>query len=591
MGFGDIIANSSGATAGGHSSHTNSHTNSGSNSSNHSSSNSNISSNNNSGIGPGHGMTNGLSGLGGPGASGGIGGGGGGSCGGSAGATGVVSREVMRAYLADRRDQVLVILHAKVAQKSYGTEKRFFCPPPCVYLRGEGWSLKQQALYEADARISGQTANSTSAYHQLQRPTSSLLAQTGQLSSDVPQVRVKVALMHVFLLFFPDDINEINYSDKRKHFMLTVKMFYSNGKDVGQFYSRRIKVISKPSKKKQSLKNTDLCIASGTKIALFNRLRSQTVSTRYLHVEQGSFHASSSRWGAFTIHLLADDESEAEEFTVQDGFIHYGHTVKLVCSETGMALPRLILRKVDKTTVLLDADDPVSQLHKCAFHLKDTDRMYLCLSQDKIIQHQAVPCDDGPGNRETLNDSAAWTIISTDKAEYRWFEASSLRVAGDSLTAPHPTLLSASSSSTSSTSSTSSSSSSASVSSSSSAPSVPAIGHQQTLPVQSSHHQHHHQSTVSFVVPQPTGLPVTPVPLVRDLRVNGGGDVAMVELAGENFSPSQQVWFGDVPAQTFYRCEELMLCFVPDIAEFHREWTHVQEPLEVGLPLSLYSLI
>uniref|UniRef100_T1IKI2 Suppressor of hairless protein n=1 Tax=Strigamia maritima TaxID=126957 RepID=T1IKI2_STRMM len=398
-----------------------------------------------------------------------------------------LTREAMKRYLRERGDQVLVILHAKVAQKSYGNEKRFFCPPPCIYLFGDGWRRKrEQMLHEGETEQGAQ-----------------LCAFIGIGNSDQDMQQL--------------DLNGKNYcaaktlyisdSDKRKHFMLTVKMFYGNGEDIGVFHSKRIKVISKPSKKKQSLKNADLCIASGTKVALFNRLRSQTVSTRYLHVENGTFHASSTQWGAFTIHLLDDNESESEEFTVRDGYIHYGSTVKLVCSVTGMALPRLIIRKVDKQTALLDADDPVSQLHKCAFYMKDTERMYLCLSQERIIQFQATPCPKEP-NKEMINDGASWTIISTDKAEYTFCEG---------------------------------------------------MGPVRTL--------------------------VTPVPVVHSLHLNGGGDVAMLELTGENFTPTLRVWFGDVEAETMYRCQESMLCVVPDISAFRGGWQFVRQPTQV--PVSL----
>ncbi|KAL1124475.1 hypothetical protein AAG570_001101 [Ranatra chinensis] len=370
----------------------------------------------------------------------------------------------MERYLRERSDMVVVILHAKVAQKSYGNEKRFFCPPPCIYLYGEGWRLRQeQLLREGDSEHAAQLC---------------AFIGIGNSEQDMQQLDLNNGKQYCAAktLYISD-------SDKRKHFMLSVKMFYGSGHDIGVFHT------------------------SGTKVALFNRLRSQTVSTRYLHVENGNFHASSTQWGAFTIHLLDDDESESEEFSVREGYVHYGSTVKLVCSVTGMALPRLIIRKVDKQMALLEADDPVSQLHKCAFYMKDTERMYLCLSQERIIQFQATPCPKEP-NKEMINDGACWTIISTDKAEYQFYEG---------------------------------------------------MG--------------------------PVRSPVTPVPIVHSLHLNGGGDVAMLELSGENFTPNLQVWFGDVEAETMYRCQESMLCVVPDISSFRGEWLWVRQPTQV--PVSL----
>lgn len=70
-------------------------------------------------------------------------------------------------------------------------------------------------------------------------------------------------------------------------------------------------------------------------------------------------------------------------------------------------------------------------------------------------------------------------------------------------------------------------------------------------------------------------FPVTPVPIVSSLNINGGGDVSMLELTGDNFTPQLQVWFGDVEAETMYRCGESILCVVPAITQFRGEWLFV----------------
>ena len=59
----------------------------------------------------------------------------------------------------------------------------------------------------------------------------------------------------------------------------------------------------------------------------------------------------------------------------------------------------------------------------------------------------------------------------------------------------------------------------------------------------------------------------------------------MLELTGESFTPNLKVWFGDVEAETMYRCQESMLCVVPDISQFKRGWQWVRQPTQV--PVSL----
>ncbi|KFZ52218.1 Recombining binding protein suppressor of hairless-like, partial [Antrostomus carolinensis] len=310
-------------------------------------------------------------------------------------------RDGVRRYLQLPADQTVLILHAKVAQKSYGNEKRFFCPPPCVYLRGPGWRLKQEQI--KGFRVCG--------YMGLDSMGSSLM-ETQKLSfEEQPDAKGFSCAKALY----------ISDTDKRKHFRLVLKLFFSNGQEIGTFHSKLIKVISKPSQKKQSLKNTDLCISSGSKISLFNRLRSQTVSTRYLSVEGGAFIASARQWAAFTLHL-ADEHCTRSEFPLREGYIRYGSVVQLICTATGITLPPLIIRKVTKQYAMLDVDEPISQLHKCAFQFQGSDHMYLCLSTEKVIQFQASPCPK-EANRELLNDGSCWTIIGTEMVEYTFSES------------------------------------------------------------------------------------------------------------------------------------------------------------------------
>ncbi|XP_075939630.1 recombining binding protein suppressor of hairless-like protein [Anarhichas minor] len=302
-------------------------------------------------------------------------------------------------------DQSVTILHARVAQKSYGNEKRFFCPPPCVYISGDGWRVMHDHLKAAGR--GGDSVYRLCGYMCLDSSAQSLADSFKLAFNEQPDSRMFASAKSLF----------ISDQDKRKHFCLLLRLFLGNRQEVGSFQSRMIKVISKPSQKRQSMKNADLCISSCSRVALFNRLRSQTVSTRYLSVDRGAFIASARQWSAFTITLVGDQRADQGDFVRSEGFICYGCVVQLVCTESGAALPPMVIRKVNKQHAILDVDEPVSQLHKCAFQFRDDPQTYLCLSSDVIVLYQAPSSAKDP-SRVVLNDGSCWTIIGVEAVEF-----------------------------------------------------------------------------------------------------------------------------------------------------------------------------
>ncbi|KAG7326676.1 hypothetical protein KOW79_010077 [Hemibagrus wyckioides] len=324
-----------------------------------------------------------------------------------------ISRDSVTQYLQYRPDQSVLILHARVAQKSYGNEKRFFCPPPCVYLCGAGWNLRQEHL-----KASGLGESSCHVW--------GYMGLDGSPGTQTDNFKLSFEEQTERRMFACAKTLYISDTDKRKHFRLLLRLFQSGGQEIGSFQSGLIKVISKPSQKRQSMKNADLCIPSGSRVSLFNRLRSQTVSTRYLAVEGGAFVASARQWTAFTVILVEDQQTDRSDYSVCESYICYGAVVQLVCTITGVTLPPMVIRKVNKQHACLDIDEPVSQLHKCAFQLRNSKHMYLCLSNEKILQYQASPCPK-ESSRELLNDGSCWTITGTEVVEYTFSESLTIR--------------------------------------------------------------------------------------------------------------------------------------------------------------------
>ncbi|ORZ25565.1 hypothetical protein BCR42DRAFT_400433 [Absidia repens] len=339
----------------------------------------------------------------------------------------------------------VTLLTSKVAQKSYGTEKRFLCPPPTTVLSGASWWTTNvdgqhdnatTAFYPSSSgalctpkltiHISGEATSQNGALEWC-NANGSVIDNTSSLAATAHASHLGETAMSGKCVSKQLHINDAD--EKRRRVEVLAKIQLGNNIQLGTLASKGIKVISKPSKKRQSVKNMELCIHHGTTVSLFNRIRSQTVSTKYLGVSNSNaasgnnnnnagtcFVARTGSWDPFVIwivdmsrspesasstppqmahHPLNPDFPPPPAIALQSGIshqapiaLHYNQPVVLQCVSTGLVSPVMVIRKVDKGSAVLGGNrvedltgltggecgdeaigDPVSQLHKIAFQI------------------------------------------------------------------------------------------------------------------------------------------------------------------------------------------------------------------------------
>ncbi|KAI9015655.1 beta-trefoil DNA-binding domain-containing protein [Phycomyces nitens] len=310
----------------------------------------------------------------------------------------------------------ITCLHAAVAQKSYGSEKRFLCPPPVV-------TLKSSSTREAPVVSMSVVCES------IDRPVEQRAALDDQQSGSFKYLHV-------------------TGTAKSKQFCLRVGLSHAQFAPLGSsphqiiqpfatFFSAPVAIISKPSKKTAKARNVSTCILANSPVSLFNRINSQTVRTKYMSSDDNRLCAKSSAWSAFSIQIIRQpaDADNCENATP----VLYGTEIILKDTQTGVSSPALIVRKVDKGCIAATASGPISQMQKIALQIASSlDSQPTYLSAAGNIITPTHPDQSSPSNQnanawldiapsqpsktdpkiESVDDYLCWTIVSIAKFEY-----------------------------------------------------------------------------------------------------------------------------------------------------------------------------
>lgn len=345
-------------------------------------------------------------------------------------------RRIVRDHVSHDPSRVMpmttvICLHAAVAQKSYGSEKRFLCPPPIVHIEGPVWHLRSQQLSMAVVSETGERSfeqkatldnNMTSSFKFL-HVTGTAKAKSFQLSLDIAEPP-------------PPSLNPEGAEPPA-------------GRVWATFDSAPVTIISKPSKKTAKTRNISSCILAGGPVSLFNRINSQTVRTKYMTIDHGQLCASNVGWSAFNVNVVRRPNGSPQTNGPQP--VTYGSEIVLSDTQSGISTSPLVIRKVDKGRVSLDDGGPVSQMQKIALQRVNPDgtRHYLSAAgplpgtpgvvappapgmstqagtHPLLFQNPRIRDELRDGVRvisDEVDDYLCWTIVGISKFQYTFFDA------------------------------------------------------------------------------------------------------------------------------------------------------------------------
>ncbi|KAJ2851880.1 hypothetical protein J3B02_003519 [Coemansia erecta] len=256
---------------------------------------------------------------------------------------------------------VITCYHASVAQKSYGGEKRFLCPPPAVLMCGEGGSAKVAHGSAMVLSVVKEAGESPTVHCGEPRPSSSAHAP---LECQTSFNERNVALFKSL---------HVTGMQKAKSFRLRLDLLGTTAATAAaasapyaSLESGAVAIISKPSKKTAKARNQSTCIRGGALVSLFNRINSQTFRTKYLNVDHHTnrWVAQSHNWSPFSVEIVGGSPGSA---------LYYGSEIVLVESHRNFRSPPMVICKVERGRLVPGASSPVSQMQKVALQLKQTD--------------------------------------------------------------------------------------------------------------------------------------------------------------------------------------------------------------------------